>query len=171
VEIVGKEEGCSVRYTAVGSIYVARTMISLMENGTPVIFGGEGNGGLIFPDHQFCRDGGMTAAMMVSILSQTNNSLSEHISLLPVRELIKEKISIADGESVIEKLKTVFANDILDLTDGIKIYRGSSWALVRASGTEPIIRIIIDAENKDATKTLFQTIQQSIDSNMEKSTE
>jgi phosphomannomutase/phosphoglucomutase len=170
VEIVGKEKGCSVKYTAVGSIYVARTMISLMENGTPVVFGGEGNGGLIFPDHQFCRDGGMTAAMMVSILSQTHKSLSEQIGLLPVRELIKEKIGIADGESILEMLKTAFANDKLDLTDGIKIYRGSSWALVRASGTEPIVRIIVDAESKEIARQLFQEIQQSIDSKKEKFT-
>lgn len=162
VEIVVTNEGCSIKYTPVGSIYVARTMIALMETGNTVIFGGEGNGGLIFPNHQFCRDGGMTAAMMVSIISQTKRSLSEHIDQLPARELIKEKINIADGNLVIDSLKTAFAKDKLDLTDGIKIYRGQSWALVRASGTEPIMRIVIDAENKDTALSLFKEIQQNL---------
>ena len=68
-ELAVKNEGCTITYTPVGSIYVARTMRALMEKGNEVVFGGEGNGGLIFPDHQFCRDGGMTAAMMVFILA------------------------------------------------------------------------------------------------------
>ena len=60
VEIVVKNEGSTVTYTPVGSIYVARTMRLLMDEGEEVVFGGEGNGGLIFPGHQFCRDGGMS---------------------------------------------------------------------------------------------------------------
>jgi phosphomannomutase/phosphoglucomutase len=51
-------------------------MHKLILEKKPVIFGGEGNGGLIFPAHQFCRDGGMTTAMMVYILSTTNQPLS-----------------------------------------------------------------------------------------------
>ena len=67
VEIVARLESCSLEYTPVGSIYVARTMRKLIDQGKIVVFGGEGNGGLIFPEHQFCRDGGMTAAIMVNI--------------------------------------------------------------------------------------------------------
>ena len=69
VEDVAERHGCTVIYTPVGSIYVARKMLALIREGKDVVFGGEGNGGLIFPEHQFCRDGGMTAAMMVSLLS------------------------------------------------------------------------------------------------------
>ena len=58
VEMVAVAAGCTVQYTPVGSIYVARTMRELIANGKQVVFGGEGNGGLIFPKHQFCRDGG-----------------------------------------------------------------------------------------------------------------
>jgi len=91
VEIVAKMNHCTVIYTPVGSIYVARTMRSLIEKGTPVIFGGEGNGGLIFPDHQFCRDGGMTAAMMVAILASHGQKLSILLEQLPKRHMIKPK--------------------------------------------------------------------------------
>jgi phosphomannomutase/phosphoglucomutase len=68
VEEVARTQKSDVVYTPVGSIYVARTMRSLLDEGKKIVFGGEGNGGLIFPDHQFCRDGGMTAAMMLALL-------------------------------------------------------------------------------------------------------
>ena len=149
VEIVVKNEGCTIQYTPVGSIYVARTMRSLIDEGKEVVFGGEGNGGLIFPDHQFCRDGGMTAAMMVFILSSTGQKLSALINTLPQRTMIKDKISTRRGADVLEYIKKIYIDEKLDLTDGIKIIRKNSWALVRASGTEPIIRIIVDSECGD----------------------
>ena len=93
VEMVAKKENCSITFTPVGSIYVARTMLSLIDQGERVIFGGEGNGGLIFPNHQFCRDGGMSAAMMVFILASTGKKLSELVKQLPKRHIIKDKIS------------------------------------------------------------------------------
>jgi phosphomannomutase/phosphoglucomutase len=147
VEMVVKNEGCTIHYTPVGSIYVARTMRSLIGEGTSVVFGGEGNGGLIFPDHQFCRDGGMTAAMMVFILSQEKQHLSALINTLPRRTMIKDKLSTPHGAHVLEEIKKIYLHETLDLTDGVKIFRKNSWALVRASGTEPIMRIIIDSEN------------------------
>lgn len=144
-EDVVKEEHSSIEYTPVGSIYVARTMRSLIDRGKPVIFGGEGNGGLIFPEHQFCRDGGMTAAMMVSLLASTGKKLSELIDALPPRTIIKEKIVTQKGAEIIRSLKSAFSSEKIDDTDGVKISRSGSWALIRASGTEPIIRVIIDS--------------------------
>lgn len=147
VETVVKNENCSIEYTPVGSIYVARTMRALLACGKPVIFGGEGNGGLIYPDHQFCRDGGMTAAMMVCILATTGKSLSELIAELPHRIILKDKITTPDGNRIIDFIKTRYPQDILDETDGVKIHKHNSWILVRASGTEPIVRIIIDSDS------------------------
>lgn len=157
LERVVNQENCTVRYTPVGSIYVARTMLSLIAQGENVIFGGEGNGGLIFPDHQFCRDGGMTAAMMVSLLASTGKTLSELIRQLPHRTIIKEKIETNKGSVLLDSLRNVYSGYKIDETDGIKIYKGGSWALIRSSGTEPIVRIIIDAENQnDATDFCYE---------------
>jgi phosphomannomutase/phosphoglucomutase len=162
VEMVVKNEGCTITYTPVGSIYVARTMRSLRENGNEVVFGGEGNGGLIFPDHQFCRDGGMTAAMMVFILASTGQQLSTLINALPKRSMIKDKISTSLGTHVLESLKKVYSQDSLDLTDGVKILRRDSWALVRASGTEPIIRIIVDADTHNHGQVFYNELMDHI---------
>jgi phosphomannomutase/phosphoglucomutase len=112
--MVVKNEGCLVTYTPVGSIYVARTMRSLIKEGKEVVFGGEGNGGLIFPDHQFCRDGGMTAAMMVFILAANRKPLSAQVNELPVRFLIKDKISTSHGVKYIMGISTCFRNRAYD---------------------------------------------------------
>jgi len=149
VEIVAREENCYVEYTPVGSIYVARTMRRLIEQGRPVVFGGEGNGGLIFPEHQFCRDGGMTAAMMVQVLKETGKPLSVLAAQLPTRYIIKDKIATKNGTGVLDAIKSNCSHDTIDETDGVKIFRENMWALVRASGTEPIVRFIIDSDTKE----------------------
>jgi phosphomannomutase / phosphoglucomutase len=159
VEMVAKKEGCDVVYTPVGSIYVARTMRELINGGKTVVFGGEGNGGLIFPDHQFCRDGGMTAAIMVAILAHSHEPLSSLIRTLPTRSMIKEKIATRNGAQVIEKLSGIYAHEQVDRTDGLKIRRGNVWALVRASGTEPLIRIMIDAENAQQGDAFYRELK------------
>ena len=162
VEQVASEEGCSVQYTPVGSIYVARTMRELIDAGTSVVFGGEGNGGLIFPGHQFCRDGGMTAAAMVALLSTSGKSLSTLINRLPNRYMIKEKLATPHGKTIIEKLEKHYAGESIDQTDGLKIKRHTSWALIRASGTEPLIRIMVDAPEKKTADALLSEIKEAV---------
>ena len=162
VELVAVAAGCTVQYTPVGSIYVARTMRQLVETGNPVIFGGEGNGGLIFPNHQFCRDGGMTAAAMVSLLAETGKSLSSLIGQLPKRYMIKEKISTTHGAQLIEGLGKYYEGESVDHTDGLKIKRHKKWALIRASGTEPLVRIMVDAAERDAGLDLLSEIKTSV---------
>ena len=159
VETVAKKENCSLVYTPVGSIYVARTMRMLLEEGKPVIFGGEGNGGLIFPEHQFCRDGGMTAAMMVFLLASSGKKLSELIDQLPKRVVIKDKLITKEGMKILESLKSVYSSDMLDETDGVKIFKADTWALVRQSGTEPIVRIIIDSDTHEKANELYKELR------------
>lgn len=162
VEWVVKDKGCTITYTPVGSIYVARTMMALVENGTDVIFGGEGNGGLIFPDHQFCRDGGMTAAMMVFILASTGQKISTLVNALPKRYLIKDKIRTKAGTHILESLGRIYSREFHDLTDGVKIFRGDTWVLVRASGTEPIIRIIVDSDKYETGQMFYREVMDHI---------
>ncbi|PKL65569.1 MAG: phosphoglucosamine mutase [Methanomicrobiales archaeon HGW-Methanomicrobiales-3] len=167
VERVAQLEGSDVVYTPVGSIYVARAMRSLIDQGRKIIFGGEGNGGLIFPAHQFCRDGGMTAATMVAIQKESGKTLSENVNLLPQRKIIKDKLTTTRGLRIIEALKNEYSQEKTDQTDGLKIFRGDSWGLVRASGTEPIIRIIIDADSDANANTLHQDLRSSVQKNNE----
>jgi phosphomannomutase/phosphoglucomutase len=159
VEQVANAKKSEVVYTPVGSIYVARSMRTLLERGKNVVFGGEGNGGLIFPNHQFCRDGGMTAATMVSVVAQSGAPLSELVKKLPERHVVKDKISTSHGARVLESLTNFYQREKADTTDGLKLFRQDSWALIRASGTEPIVRIIVDAPTKEEAKRLFEEVR------------
>jgi phosphomannomutase/phosphoglucomutase len=160
VETVARRNGAEAVYTAVGSIYVARTMRALSESGVSVALGGEGNGGIIYPDHQFCRDGGMTAAMMVAILAETKTPLSGLAGELPSFHLIKDKVQVRDPEILLRRVEEHFCSEELDLTDGVRINRSGAWALVRASGTEPLVRILAESGDEDRAKALYQEIRQ-----------
>jgi phosphomannomutase/phosphoglucomutase len=162
VEMVASMEGCRTIYTPVGSIYVARTMRELIDAGEAVVFGGEGNGGLIFPNHQFCRDGGMTAATMVALLANAGKDLSLLVEQLPARYLIKKKITTSRGNELLHQLNGLYKNQLPDYTDGLKIRRDQSWVLIRVSGTEPLVRIMVDADKKDAGTVLATEIEEVI---------
>ncbi|KUK98306.1 MAG: Alpha-phosphoglucomutase / phosphomannomutase [Methanoculleus marisnigri] len=160
---IAEKHGCTVDYTPVGSIYVARRMIELMGRGEKVSFGGEGNGGLIYADHQFCRDGGMTAAMMVAVLaSHRGRKLSEILDELPAYHLIKEKHHTADPAALVRAMEEAFSGETIEKIDGIKIVRDNAWALVRASGTEPMIRIMIEAKDQDVADAMYQEIMRVV---------
>jgi phosphomannomutase/phosphoglucomutase len=160
VETIARRNGSEVVYTPVGSIYVARTMRALVSRGVPVVFGGEGNGGLIYPEHQYCRDGGMTAAMMVAILAGEQKPLSVMAGELPPFYLVKDKVRVDDPPAFIQRVGEHFRNDQIDVTDGIRINRPGSWALVRASGTEPLVRILAESHDKAMALALYGEIRQ-----------
>ncbi len=162
VEDVVRNEGSEVVYTKVGSIHVARTMIELIRKGKPVLFGGEGNGGLIYPDHQFCRDGGMTAAMMASLCAREGRPLSALISSLPQRFMIKGKVRADGARKVVDRLAAGYSREETDRLDGLKITRGGTWALVRASGTEPLIRINVESEDRGAAESFHRELVDAV---------
>ncbi len=139
-----------VLYTCVGSPVVASVM--MQHN---AVFGGEENGGLIFPKLQYCRDGSMSIAKILEILAVERKPLSQLIAQLPQYEMYKTKIPCRHQFK--EKLITLLveqlhnSNEVLniDQTDGVKLYTKHGWVLLRPSGTEPIFRIY--AEAKDTT--------------------
>ncbi len=158
VETIARRHGCDTRYTAVGSIYVARTMLALRDAGVPVALGGEGNGGIIYPSHQYCRDGGMTAATMVAILAGSGRPLSALIDDLPEFTLITGKFRIDDPAGLIATLEHRYATESLDRTDGVRINRKDAWALVRPSGTEPLVRVIVESPDPEQAQLFYEEI-------------
>ncbi len=163
IEDVAAETGCTVRYTRVGSIYVARTMLGLIAAGIPVAFGGEGNGGLIYPDHQFCRDGGMTAAMMIGLLAGEDRPLSALVDELPPYHFISRRIRTARPDEVVAAVEAGFPEFAADRTDGVRLSRGTTWALVRRSGTEPIVRVMVEAADKSSAEAMRDAILERIE--------
>lgn len=153
--------GGSVLYTEVGSPVVARVM---RDRGA--IFGGEENGGLIFPRHQYCRDGAMAAAKMVEVVS-TLAPLSKLVAALPERHLVKLKEPRPPGwELEPEALGADLAVKV-DRTDGAKFYfADGSWVLVRPSGTEPIIRIFAEARTAEQAQARAEEFRQRLRSTL-----
>jgi phosphomannomutase/phosphoglucomutase len=151
IEDIAKRYGGNVVWTQVGSIYVARTMMA-----TGAIFGGEGNGGLIFPEFQYCRDGGMSAATMLEMLAQKGEKLSEIVKSMPAYQSVKEKIHCSDKAAVMKNIESHVKGEKVDTTDGIKVFKPEGWVLIRMSGTEPIIRVFAESKTEDGAKKLAE---------------
>jgi phosphomannomutase/phosphoglucomutase len=158
VEDAVEEAGGEVVYTAVGSPVVAKVM---MEK--KAIFGGEGNGGLIFPEHLLARDGGMSVVKVLEIMYETGKSISELISEIPKYYMLKGKVECRNKEKVLRELRKMFpdANHV----DGARIDYEDGWLLIRPSGTEPIARIYAEGKTKQRAEELYregQSILKSI---------
>jgi phosphomannomutase/phosphoglucomutase len=148
VEDMVTAAGGAIIYTRVGSPVVARKM---MEVGA--VFGGEENGGLIFPLHQYCRDGAMTVAAVLEIVSKSG-PLSKLVDRIPRYFLEKRKMHCPESikEEVLERLGARFEGQKVDITDGVKIFYEEGWALVRPSGTEPLFRIFAEGRTEKSAK-------------------
>lgn len=135
--------------TAVGDLLVARELKD--KNG---LFGGEENGGLIFPDFVYGRDAAMTVAKILEIIAKEKKSLSELVKELPVYYSKKMKVECADDlkEEVMNKIakevkETTDFN--IDTTDGVKILKDDGWVIIRPSGTEPIFRCFSESDTQE----------------------
>ena len=148
VEDAVKEAGGEVVYTAVGSPVVAKVMRE-----TNAVFGGEGNGGLIFPEHLLARDGGMSLAKVLELMAEENKPLSELVKDIPKYHTLKTKVECRDKKKLLEGLREEFEN--ANFTDGARIDFDDGWLLIRPSGTEPIARIFAEAKTERRAKELL----------------
>ena len=144
VEDVVRRAGGEVLYTRVGAPIVARKMIEV-----GAVFGGEENGGLIFPLHQYCRDGAMTVAKLLEIIA-AEGPLSDLADGIPQYCQDKRKIACPNEkkESILDALVEHYRGERVDTTDGVKIWFEGGWTLVRPSGTEPLFRIYTEAKSE-----------------------
>lgn len=148
VKDVVEQYGGELVWTLIGSTHVARKMIEL-----GAVFGGEGNGGLIFPRHQYCRDGAMAVAKILEMICE--KKMSQLVDEIPRYYNVKKKVKVIDKEGVMEKVLGKLKCNI-DTTDGVKIWYDDGWVLIRASGTEPIIRIYAESKSKERVNELAQ---------------
>ncbi len=151
LEDVVRAAGGTVVYTKVGAPIVARVMV---ERGA--VFGGEENGGMIFPEHQFCRDGAMTMAKVVDILARARRPLSELLAEIPAYSLHKTSVryKAPERDAILARLKALAAGLRVEDTDGIKVHYDDGWVLVRPSGTEPIFRVFAEAPTPERARAL-----------------
>ncbi|PAV06543.1 phosphoglucosamine mutase [Methanosphaera cuniculi] len=139
--------------TRVGDLVVARKLQEVDG-----LFGGEENGGLIFPDFVYGRDSGLATAMILEILAKTKKPLSELIDELPTYYSEKMKVECPDDKKqyVADKILEDTTDYEVDTTDGVKIIDGDSWIIIRPSGTEPIYRCFSEATTPEKAQELVE---------------
>ncbi|MEW5937628.1 MAG: phosphoglucosamine mutase [Candidatus Thermoplasmatota archaeon] len=144
VEDAVSAAGGSVDYTPIGSPIITRRMEEI-----GAVLGGEGNGGMIFPTHQPCRDGLMCAASMIRLLAISQTPLSEMVDALPKFALRRARLRCPEDlkGKIMERLDAVLGDRVMVRVDGLKMIDEEGWALIRPSGTEPIMRIVVETRS------------------------
>lgn len=156
IDDVAKKHGAKVIRTKIGEVNVAEEMVKQRS-----IIGGEGNGGVICPKVGYSRDSLIGIGLILEALSFSGKSISSVLEGLPKYFIVKKKVdcpSKAEADSVISKVRSRFSNEQLDLTEGVKIIYANAWVHVRASNTEPVIRIIAEAESKNRALELSDDV-------------
>jgi phosphomannomutase/phosphoglucomutase len=156
IEIVAKKRSAKVIRTRVGSVDVSRTILE-----RKALMGFEENGGGFFPAHIPTRDGGMTTAVLLELIAMRGAPLSRIMAgAFPKFYQSKTKIPV-DPSRIREIMRTIEkqADGRVEKIDGVKVWLDEkTWALVRPSGTEPVVRVFVESDTKekaDATAKKF----------------
>jgi phosphomannomutase/phosphoglucomutase len=150
---IAEEYGGEVIATRVGDLLVAR---ELKEKSG--LFGGEENGGLIFPEFVYGRDAALTTAKIVEIIAKEKKSLSNLIDELPSYRSQKRKVECPDDlkAEVMDKIAQATCEYEVDTKDGVKIFTEEGWVIIRPSGTEPIFRCFAEAKKEEDAKKMVE---------------
>lgn len=121
------------------------------------IIGGEGGGGVIYPAINLCRDGFTGMALILESLAIEDTTVSQIVATLPHYQFIKTKIPFTGNlQETIESVVAQFTDATADTQDGLRLdFPDRSWVQLRASNTEPIIRIFAEAKTKERAEELI----------------
>jgi len=143
---VTEKHGGTYEASAVGEVNV----VELMKKNNAII-GGEGNGGIIYPELHYGRDALVGVALFLSLLAEKKMKTSELRATYPNYFMGKKKIELTPGmdvDGILAKMEERYQNENLTTIDGVKIDFSNSWVHLRKSNTEPIIRIYTEAPSQ-----------------------
>lgn len=153
---VTEKYGCKYSSSEVGEVNV----VSLMKK-TGAIIGGEGNGGIIYPELHYGRDALVGIALFLTYLSKSKLTCSALRKQLPEYTISKKRVDLSidtDVESLLKKIKENYAGSVFDERDGLKIEFDKGWIHIRKSNTEPIIRIYAEGPTKSEADNFAEEI-------------
>ena len=152
--------GCPLFLSKIGEVNVTEEM---QRRGA--IIGGEGNGGVIYPSLNFARDSLVGMALILHLLAETGQSISDVVRSLPPIVMIKDKLVCPSDRiaTVLRTLRREYAAYPMDLRDGVKVTLPNGWFLVRGSNTEPIIRMIAEAEDEAGARTISDRVRRQVE--------
>lgn len=145
---------------AVGEVNVVEKMKAVQA-----IIGGEGNGGVIYPELHYGRDALVGVALFLTHLAKMKMTASQLRDFFPTYTISKNKIELTpeiDVDAVLAKMASNYAHEEVDTTDGVKIYIANEWVHLRKSNTEPIIRIYAESVNETKANELALRIVEEI---------
>ncbi|MCK5400748.1 MAG: phosphoglucosamine mutase, partial [Flavobacteriaceae bacterium] len=153
---ITEKYGQTYQASAVGEVNV----VALMKTNNAII-GGEGNGGIIYPELHYGRDSLVGVALFLSLLAEKSMKVSELKNSYPNYFMSKQKIQLTPSLNVDDILKTIqsrYANENITTIDGVKIDFAENWVHLRKSNTEPIIRIYTEAKSQLEADELANSI-------------
>ena len=157
---VTPQHGGTYTAAAVGEVNVTTKM---KEVGA--VIGGEGNGGVIYPESHYGRDALVGIALFLSSLAHKGCKVSELRATFPEYFIAKNRIDLTpstDVDAILEKVKQLYANEQVNDIDGVKIDFPDKWVHLRKSNTEPIIRVYSEASTMEAADALGKQIMQVV---------
>lgn len=157
---VTEKHGCTYYAAAVGEVNVVTRM---KEVGA--VIGGEGNGGVIYPECHYGRDALVGVALFLTHLAHSKMSVSALRATYPQYYISKNKIQLTpqiDVDAVLKQIKEKYAHEQVNDIDGVKIDFPTEWVHLRKSNTEPIIRIYSESKDKVSADALAEKIMADI---------
>ncbi len=147
-KMVEQQDGKVVR-TKVGDIYISEAIKQ-----TGAVFGGEPCGAWVHPKHHYCPDGPLSALLLLKALETEDKSLSEFIKNVPEYSTVRKNVSCKNESKykIVSGIEAGLKKAFPDYTDystvdGVRLALKNGWLLVRASGTEPLIRLTVEGES------------------------
>jgi phosphoglucosamine mutase len=137
---------------AVGEVNVVTEM-----KRTNAIIGGEGNGGIIYPELHYGRDALVGIVLFLSLLAEKNCTVKQLRDSYPAYFMSKNKIQLTEAinpEEILKKMEKKYTNEQISTIDGLKIDFADCWVHLRKSNTEPIIRIYTEAKSQNEADNL-----------------
>lgn len=157
---VTEKHGGKYTAAAVGEVNVVAAM-----KAEKAVIGGEGNGGIIYPELHYGRDALVGIALFLSHLADCKQSVSDLRASYPSFFMSKNKVTLEEGmdvDGILEKIKDAYIDQNPSTIDGVKIDFEDQWVHLRKSNTEPIIRIYSEATSQAAADALAETVLKQI---------
>ena len=153
IEDIAAAAGAEVIRTAVGEINVAERMKDVKA-----VFGGEGNGGVMDPRVHCGRDAIVGMGLMLEYLTCAEKPVSQLAAELPAWYMLKTKLEIPTAQSreIIRRLKAETPSARVNIEDGLRLDWDDGWVHLRASNTEPVLRVIAEGRTPEAAEKLVQ---------------
>lgn len=154
-------------YLAVDDIDVVRTRVgdvSVAEQASEpgVAFGGEPSGAWIWPAQALCPDGPLAATKLVELAAE--RPLADRVSDVEAYPIHRDGVSVTDKAGVMERVREAVHDRYDDVTtlDGVRVDLGDAWFLIRASGTQPLVRVTAEARDSERASSVFEAAREIV---------